>query len=453
MKTVRIGGGQGFWGDINDAAIHMVKRGELNYLACDYLAELTLSIMQRQRQRNPEKGYAPDFIAMLREILPELGPRQIKVLANAGGMNVRGAVGEIVKLAESLGAKGVKVGYVLGDDLLARLPELRAQGIAMQNLDDGRDFRELGGNIVNANVYYGHEPIVECLGLGADIVVAGRATDSSLFLAPLAYEFGWRPQEWDKLARGIIVGHLLECGGQGSGGNFDYGWRDVPDLDNLGYPIAEVDEDGGVVITKAPDCGGMVSAETCKEQLLYEIHDPSHYITPDVVADISRARLSVLGKDRVRLEGIGGTQRPDQLKLCIGYAAGYKIEGYLPFAWPDAMDKAEYAAEIIQKRLKKKGLQAEEIRVDYLGVNALHGPLAPRPAEEPNEVVLRIAIRTKDKKEAQKLAPEIAPLQLNGPPGACFFGGRPKVSEIIALWPTLIPRDAVQLTPYLQEVK
>lgn len=453
MKTVRIGGGQGFWGDINDAAIHMVKKGELNYLACDYLAELTLSIMQRQRLRNPEKGYAPDFIAMLREILPECQKRKIKVMANAGGMNVQGAVEEIVKVAEALGTKGLKVGYILGDDLLGRLAEMRAQGIDMKNLDDGRDFSALGGKIVNANVYYGHEPLVECLGMGADIVVTGRATDSSLFLAPLAYEFGWQPQEWDKLSRGIMVGHLLECGGQGSGGNFDYGWRDVPNLDELGYPIAEVTEDGGIVITKAPECGGLISEQTCKEQLLYEIHDPANYITPDVVADISRARLTGLEKDRVRLEGIRGKQRPDQLKLCIGYSAGYKIEGYLPFAWPDAFDKAQYAAEIIQKRLKKKNLQAEEIRVDYLGLNALHGPLATKPTEEPNEVVLRIAIRTKDKKEAQKLAPEIAPLQLNGPPGACFFGGRPKVSEIIALWPTLIPRDAVTLTPYLKEVE
>ena len=370
MKTVRIGGGQGFWGDINDAAIHMVKKGELNYLACDYLAELTLSIMQRQRLRNPEKGYAPDFIAMLREILPECQKRKIKVMANAGGMNVQGAVEEIVKVAEALGTKGLKVGYILGDDLLGRLAEMRAQGIDMKNLDDGRDFSALGGKIVNANVYYGHEPLVECLGMGADIVVTGRATDSSLFLAPLAYEFGWQPQEWDKLSRGIMVGHLLECGGQGSGGNFDYGWRDVPNLDELGYPIAEVTEDGGIVITKAPECGGLISEQTCKEQLLYEIHDPANYITPDVVADISRARLTGLEKDRVRLEGIRGKQRPDQLKLCIGYSAGYKIEGYLPFAWPDAFDKAQYAAEIIQKRLKKKNLQAEEIRVDYLGLNA-----------------------------------------------------------------------------------
>jgi Protein of unknown function (DUF1446). len=453
LKTIRIGGGQGFWGDINDAAIHMVKKGELQYLACDYLAELTLSIMQRQRQRNPERGFARDFIEMLRAILQDCQQNNVKVLSNAGGMNVRGAVGEVEKLAGSLNVKGLKIGYVLGDDLLDRLEDLKAQGIAMTNLDDGRDLAEIKDKIVNANVYYGHEPIVECLGMGADLVLTGRATDSSLFLAPLAYEFGWKAHEWDTLARGIMVGHLLECGGQGAGGNFDYGWRDVPALDDLGYPIAEVGKNGEVVITKAPDCGGLISEQSCKEQLLYEIHDPANYVTPDVVADISRVRLSGIGQDRVRVEDIHGKPRPEMLKLCIGYHAGYKIEGYLPFAWPDALDKAKCAAEIIKKRLDRKGLKADEIRVDYLGVNALHGPLATEPGDELNEVVLRIVLRTSDKKEAQKLVPEIAPLQLNGPPGACFFGGRPKVSEIIALWPTLIPRDAVRLTPGILEVK
>ena len=453
MKTVRIGGGQGFWGDINDAAIHMVKRGELQYLACDYLAELTLSIMQRQRQRNPEKGFAQDFIVMLREIMAECKARNIKILSNAGGMNVMGAVNEAAKLAGSLQVRDLKIGYVLGDDLLEKLPELQAQGIAMKNMDDGRDFTELGNKIVNANVYYGHEPIVQCLDMGANIVITGRATDSSLFLAPLAYEFGWKPDEWNKLAKGIIIGHLLECGGQGSGGNFDYDWRNVPDLDDLGYPIAEINEEGEIVITKAPDCGGLISEQTCKEQLLYEIHDPSSYVTPDVVADISRARLTGAGKDKVRLDDVCGKQRPEQLKLCIGYSAGYKVEGYLPFAWPDALDKAQAASEIILKRLKRKGLKADEVRVDYLGVNALHGPLAAELTQQPNEVVMRIALHTSDKKEAMKLVPEISPLQLNGPPGACFFGGRPKVSEMIALWPTLIPRDAVKLTSQILEVK
>jgi hypothetical protein len=453
LKTVRIGGGQGFWGDINDAAIHMVKMGDLQYLACDYLAELTLSIMQRQRQRNPEKGFAYDFISMLQEILPTCLEKNIKVLSNAGGMNVHGAVAEVQKLAEALSVKNFKIGYVHGDDLLDKLADLQAQGIAMRNLDDGRDPSEITGKIVNANVYYGHEPLVECLEMGANLVISGRATDSSLFLAPLAHEFGWKPQEWDKLARGIIVGHLLECGGQGSGGNFDYDWRGVPALDDLGYPIAAVGENGEIEITKAPDCGGLVSEQTCKEQLLYEIHDPASYITPDVVADISRARLTGIGKDRVRLDDVYGKPRPDTLKLCIGYLAGYKVEGYLPFAWPDALDKAKCAADIIMKRLTRKGLKADEVRIDFLGVNALHGPLAGEQACESNEVVLRIALRTNDKKEAAKLVPEIAPLQLNGPPGACFFGGRPKVSEMIALWPTLIPRDAVKLTSSVLEVK
>ncbi|MBF0528650.1 MAG: DUF1446 domain-containing protein [Deltaproteobacteria bacterium] len=453
MKTIRIGGGQGFWGDSNDAAIHMVKKGDLHYLACDYLAELTLSIMQRQRQRNPEKGFAHDFIIMLRDILKESLIKNVKILSNAGGMNVTGAVNEIVKLAAKLQVKDFKIGYVLGDDLLDDLQKLQSNGVALKNFDDGRDFAEIKDKVVNANVYYGHEPIKKCLEMGAHIVITGRATDSSLFLAPLAHEFGWKTDEWSKLARGIIVGHLLECGGQGSGGNFDYGWRSVPGLEELGYPIAAVRDTDEIVITKAPDCGGLISVETCKEQLLYEIHDPANYITPDVVVDISQAKLTGIEKNRVRLEDVSGKPRPDQLKLCIGYLAGYKIEGYLPFSWPDALDKAKAAAEIILKRLEKKGLKANRVRVDYLGVNALHGPVAPPPSGELNEVVLRIAIQTDDKKEAEKLAPEFSPIILNGPPGSCFFGGRPKATEIIALWPTLIPRESVELTSHVFEVK
>jgi hypothetical protein len=453
MKKVRIGGGQGFFGDINDAAIHMVKKGELQYLACDYLAELTLSILQRQRLRNPEKGFAQDFIVLLQDILQNCLDQKIKVLSNAGGMNVVRAVQEIVVTAKNLQIPKIKVGYVLGDDILARIPEMVADGISFANMDNGQEFSSLKGKIVNANVYYGHEPIVECLKMGADIVVTGRATDSALFLAPLIHEFGWQSDDWSKLAKGIIVGHLLECGGQGSGGNFDYDWRNVPAMDDLGYPIAEVGIDGEIEITKAPECGGLITEQVIKEQLLYEIHDPENYITPDVVVDISKAELKTVGKDRVAIKNINGRQRPEMLKLNIGYLAGYRTEGYLPYSWPDAYEKANFAAEILKKKLRRKGLAAEEILFDFVGFNSLHGPLSTPINGEENEVMLRIALRTKDREEALKLVPEIAPLQLNGPPGSCFFGGRPKISEIIGLWPTLIPRELVTLSPHIEEVK
>ena len=411
--------------------------------------------MQRQKNKNPEAGYARDFMDLFKEIGKESYEKGIKIISNAGGVNIRGAVEEVVKIARKQDMDGFKIGYVLGDDLKDRIPEFLSQGFEFKNIDKDESFFDIKDKILNVNVYHGHEPIVECLEQGADIVITGRATDSSLFLSPLMYEFGWKNDDYDNLAKGIIVGHLLECGGQGSGGNFDYDWRNVPRMDELGFPIAEVTDDS-LVITKAPDCGGIISEQSCKEQLLYEIHDPSNYITPDVAADVSHATLTQVGENRVNVSGIRGKQRPDQLKLCIGYHAGYKVETYLCYAWPDAYEKARYAAEIIMKKMKRKNLQAEEIRIDYLGLNALHLDIAnmdPKIVGNMNEVVLRIAIRTLTKSEAYKIVPEISPLQLNGPPGACFFGGRAKVQDVIGLWPTYIPRDAVNLTANILEVR
>ena len=450
MKKIRIGGGQGFWGDVNDAAVDMVANGDLNYLACDYLAELTLSILQRQRQKKPETGYARDFVEMAKLILADCLDKNIKILTNAGGMNVGGAAEAVAQVARAAGRK-CRIAKITGDDLLDKLEDMQKSGITLTNMDTGADLNEIRSKVVNANVYYGHEPLLEGLRAGADVVIAGRCSDPAMFLAPLAYEFGWSPDNWDKMALGIAVGHLLECGGQGSGGNFDYGWIDVPGLDNLGYPIAEV-TNGSLHITKTKTSGGLVSVQSVKEQLLYEIHDPASYLTPDVVADFSRSSLAQAGENLVEVKGVKGKPAPDTLKLCLGYSAGWRIVSYLPYAWPDALDKAKKAEEILRARLARKGLVAKELRFDLLGVNALHLNTAYPLAQEPNEVVLRVAIRTDDKAEALKLAPEIAPLNLNGPPANCFFGGRPQPQEIIALWPTLIPRDAVNLQTEILEV-
>lgn len=454
-KTVKIGGGQGFWGDSNDAAIHLVRHSDINYLGCDYLAELTLSIMQRQKLRNPEAGYARDFIGLMKEIGKEAYDKNIKILTNAGGMNIQGAVEAVKNVMSEQGAKGYKIGYVLGDDMLDRIPELISQGVEFNNMDDVGDFNDIKDKIVNANVYYGHEPIVECLKQGADAVITGRATDSALFLSPMMHEFNWAADDWNNLARGIMTGHLLECGGQGSGGNYMYDWRSVPRMDELGFPMVEMSDDS-MYVTKAEDCGGIICEQSCKEQFLYEVHDPSNYLTPDVNVDISKATLTNAGENRVKVDGIKGKPRPDTVKLCIGYHAGYKVATYLSFAWPEAYEKAQYAADIIMKKMKRKGLQAEDIRIDYVGLNALHLNVAeinPELLKNMNEVVLRIAIRTVKKEEAQKIVPEISPLQLNGPPGASFFGGRAKVQEVIGLWPTLIPRDALRLSSHIVEVK
>ena len=451
---VVIGGGQGFWGDSNDAAIHMVRNSNINYLACDYLAELTLSIMARQKLKNPNAGYARDFLGMMKECGKEAYEKGIKVLTNAGGMNIKGLVDALAEQAAGQGLKGMKIGYVLGDEISSEIPRLLAEGMTFDNIDDVGNFNEVRDKIFNANVYFGHEPTLACLEQGADMVITGRSTDSALFLAPCIHELGWKADDWNNLARGIMAGHLLECGGQGAGGNYDYDWRSVPRMDELGFPIAEVSEND-FVITKAPDCGGIICEQSCKEQFLYEVHDPANYITPDVTVDISQATLKQAGDNRVRVGNVRGKEKPEMLKVSMGYHAGYKVAGMLSFAWPDAYEKAQYAADIIMKKMKKKGLKAEEVRIDYIGVNALHLAVAetdPDKLKDLNEVVMRIAVRTLTKEEAYKLVPEIAPLQLNGPPGASFFGGRARVQEVIGLWPTLIPRDAVRLTSHILEV-
>lgn len=452
MKTIRIGGAQGFWGDLNEAPINMAKNDNVDYIGCDYLAELTLSIMQRQKEKNPQSGYARDFITALKDMLPYIKEKSIKVITNAGGMNIKGAVEATKKVIKELGFN-LKVGYVIGDDVMNIIPELRKQGIEMKNIDTGEPIDSILPKMVNANVYFGAEPIIECLQGGADIIIVGRSTDTSLFLAPLSYEFGWKIDDWDAVSTGILCGHLLECGAQVSGGNYDYDWRNVPDSDNIGYPIAEVSGPGQLILTKTKNMGGLVTPQSVKEQLFYEIHNPENYVTPDVVADYSKITVTEAGKDRVLVDGVKGKQRPDTLKLCVGYTEGYRNTAYLPYSWPDAYEKAQYAAEILMKRLKKKNLNAEKIRIDYVGLNSLHGPLAHEIDDELNEVVLRISVKTKTFDEAKKLSPEIAPFVLNGPPGACFFGGRPKPEEIFALWPTLIPRDAVKFQAFVEEVK
>lgn len=455
MDKVIIGGGQGFWGDSPDAAIHMVRNSNINYMACDYLAELTLSIMARQKLKNPNAGYARDFLGMMNEVMLDAKNRNIRILTNAGGMNIEGCVAALQKMAREKGVREYKLGYVTGDDMTGKIDNLMKQGVSMDNIDgevDGiSDFSQIKDKIVNANVYFGHEPTLACLEQEADVVVTGRSTDSALFLAPIMHELKWKADDWTQLARGIMVGHLLECGGQGAGGNFDYAWRQVPRMDELGFPIAEISNDD-FYITKAPDCGGLISEQSCKEQFLYEVHDPANYVTPDVVVDISKAKITQNGDQRVRVENIFGKQRPDMLKLSIGYHAGYKVAGMLSFAWPDAYEKAQYAAEILKKKMKRLGIHPRDIHISYIGLNALHLGVADMSSErvrDINEVVLRIAIRTDTKEECAKLIPEIAPLQLNGPPGASFFGGRAHVQEVVGLWPTLIPRDCVDLKSHI----
>lgn len=456
MKKIAIGGGQGFWGDSPDAAIHMIRRADIQYLSCDYLAELTLSIMARQQVKNPKAGYAPDFVTrLLHSAGREAWDKHIRICTNAGGMNITGCVDAIREWAEGEHMAGYKIGYVTGDSIKEKIPQLLKDGWTFPNFDGEGDFTEIADKIYNCNAYIGHESIAGCLAQGADVVVTGRAADSALFLAPLQHEFGWAADDWDNLARGIMAGHLLECGGQGAGGNFMYDWRSVPRMDELGFPIAELTEET-LDITKAPDCGGIISEESCKEQFLYEILDPANYLTPDVNVDVSHAVIRQVGPDRVRISGIKGKPRPDALKLCIGYHKGWKTVSMLSFAWPDAYEKARYCGELIMKKMRRLGMKADDVHISYIGLNSLHLGVADMSEEalaNLNECVLRIAIFSKDKKECAKIIPEVSPMQLNGPPGASFFGGRPHVQEVMALWPTCVPRDALQIESHILEVK
>lgn len=372
MKKVAIGGGQGFWGDSPDAAIHMIRNADIQYMGCDYLAELTLSIMAKQQLKDPTKGFAPDFTTrILKEAGKEAWDKHIKICTNAGGMNINGCVDGIRQWAEGNSMSGYKIGYVTGDNIKDKIPQLLKDGWTFPNFDYDGNFNDILDKIYNCNVYIGHEGIERCLAEGADVVITGRAADSALFLAPLKYEFGWAADDWDNLARGIMAGHLLECGGQGAGGNYMYDWRNVPRMDELGFPIAELTDDT-FEITKAPDCGGIICEQSCKEQFLYEVHDPANYLTPDVNVDISHATITQVGDNRVRIGGVKGKPRPDTLKLCVGYHKGWKTVSMLSFAWPDAYEKAQYCAEVIMKKMQRRGMKADDIHISYIGLNSLH---------------------------------------------------------------------------------
>lgn len=444
-KTIRIGSGQGFWGDWLEAPYRQVVDGPLDYLMMDYLAEVTMSIMQKQRSRDPSLGYAKDFVPLMRRLLPELVKRKVRVTANAGGVNPEGCAEAVLNEARSLGLKGkVKIGIVSGDDILPRLDELFDKGHKFNNLDTGDPLSLVRDQIQSANAYLGAWPLVEGLRLGADILITGRVTDTGLTLAPMIHEFGWKEDEWDRLAAGTVAGHIIECGAQCTGGNCLVGWERIPDMANPGYPIIEASPTGDFVVTKHDGTGGRVSVPGVTEQLLYEMGDPKSYITPDCIADFTTIKLKKAGKDRVGVTGIGGGPATDSLKVSISYNYGYKAVGTLIYSWPDALKKAKRADQILRSRLDKLGLEFEEILTEFVGVDATHGKLAGSPDSNIAEVQLRVGVRSKDRSSVDRFSREIAPLILNGPPSVTgFAGGRPKVEEIVAYWPALIPKTEI----------
>jgi hypothetical protein len=451
-EKVRVASGQGFWGDLQTAPLDQVTKGPIDYIVMDFLAEVTMSILQKQKKRNPELGYAKDLLSITEQILTFCVEKGIKIITNGGGANPKACCEAIRNIARKKRIGGVKIGIVQGDDILDRLGKFRARGITFDNLDTGESFSDVERKISSANVYFGAAPIVDALRQGADIVITGRTTDTGLTLAPMIYEFGWKEDDWDNLASGTIAGHILECGAQATGGNFSADWRAVPDLAHIGFPIAEAYPTGEIVITKHDQTGGMVTMQTVKEQLVYEIGDPARYITPDVIADFTTITLRQEAKDRVRMSGVRGKPSTDTYKVSMAYQDGYTAAGTLTFSWPDALEKARCADEVLRTRLADAGMRFEAIETEFLGLNSCHGPLAEVP-DVVNEVVMRIGVRSHSHAEVERFGKEIAPLILTGPPGVTgFAGGRPKPSEVVSYWPALIPKNAVSPTVSVKKV-
>ncbi len=455
MTSIRIGAGLGFYGDNWEPVAASIERGGVQFIASDHLAELTLAILQKDRQRDPALGYARDVVPMLLRLWPLMHERGVRFVCNAGGLNPAGAA-QAVRAAFAARGWKARIAVVTGDDVLPRLQDTARPAADLAHLFTGEPVAQVRDRLVFGNAYLGAAPIVQALDAGADIVITGRVADAALFLGPLVHALGWKlegatgPQDLNRLAQGLTVGHLLECSGQGSGGNFGSqgAWQAIPDLAHIGYPIAEVWEDGTALITKAPGTGGRINFDTVRQQLLYEVHDPHAYHSPDVLLDMSGIHLHDEGHDRVRLTGARGQPPGDQLKVVAGFRDGYKAEVTWGFSWPDAWDKAQGAIATIRQLLKDKRVPHDELFVEYPGLNSAHGALAPRPAASElngmNEIWTRLVLRTPEKSAADGFGRLFPWLALSGPAYTCGFHGLHNTSELLGIWPTLIPRALVE---------
>ena len=455
MRYIRVGAGSAYWGDMLDPAVELAEKGDVQYIGFDHLAELTLAILQRMKRRDPSKGYIQDIVPWMKALLPVTVKKGIRMLTNAGGANPVQAGLEVIKVARDMKITGFKVGIVEGDDILHRLDDIASEGWTFVNLDTGEEgLDRVKDKIVSANVYIGADELINALEEGADVVVAGRCSDNALYVAPIMHEFGWQFDHKayvDKIASAITIGHVVECT-LGCTGGMSNLWKVVKNSHRIGFPIAEVYENGDAVITKVEDSGGLVCEWTVKEHLLYEVHDPSRYVMPDGVADFTSLSIIEEGENRVRIRGVKGDKRPDTLKVCIGYEDGFIGEGMVFFPWPDALDKALWAKEWIRKRIEYVGVEPRELRIDLMGVNMLGGETVVLPERcEMNEVGLRVVARTNTYREADAIRREVTHLWLAGPIGTSFgvpFTPRP----VVALWPTLVPREMVKTTSFVMEV-
>ncbi|WP_312485422.1 acyclic terpene utilization AtuA family protein [Massilia timonae] len=440
MKTLRIGGGAGYSGDRIEPALELAERGELDVLIFECLAERTIALAQQARMKDPALGYDPLLEARMLAVLETCAAKGIRIITNMGAANPLAAAAKIKEIALSLGIEGLKIAAVTGDDVLDQL----RQGDYLD--DTGEPVKALGERLLSANAYLGAAPLVEALAQGADIVVTGRVADPALVLAPAIHAFGWAMDDWERLGQGTLAGHLLECAGQVCGGYFaDPGRKDVPDLARLGFPIAVIGDDGSLEITKVAGSGGSVTTATCTEQLLYEIHDPAAYLTPDVVADFSAVTMRRSGPDRVAIDGAGGHPKSGMLKVSIGYVDSYVGEGQISYAGPGALARGRLAQEIVASRLALTGVALTEVRYDLIGVNSVN-PLQGEslaPGAEPLEVRLRVVGRADSMREAVRVGNEVETLYTCGPAGG---GGATKSArEVVAIRSTLLP--AAQVAP------
>jgi len=435
MRTIRIGSGAGYSGDRIEPAIELAEKGDIDYLVFECLGERTVALAQQARLKDPDLGYDPLLEERMRAVLPLCAARGIKIVTNMGAANPEAAAKKTAEIVRALALPSLKIAAIVGDDVLDAckqddLPILEFEG----------SIKQLGNRIVSANAYLGAEPIVEALSAGADVVITGRASDPALFLAPMIHAFGWAMDDWNLLGKGTVAGHLLECAGQITGGYFaDPGYKDVASLARLGFPIGEVGEDGSLVVTKVLGSGGAVTAQTCKEQLLYEVHDPARYLQPDVVADFSQVEVEEIAPDRVRITGGQGTARTDTLKVSVGYVDSFIGEGQISYAGPGALARGRLALEIVRERLKLTGVAASELRFDLIGMDSLHGPQVSAHANEPYEVRIRVTGRTENLHEAVRIGNEVETLYTNGPAGG--GGAWKSAREVVAVASVLLPRE------------
>jgi hypothetical protein len=442
MRQIRIGAGAGYSGDRIEPAIELAEKGDLQYLVFECLAERTIALAQQAKLRDPAAGYDPLLPERLRAVLPLCHAKGIRIVTNMGAANPQAAAERTRAVAQELGLTGLKIAAVTGDDVL---PYLSNGDYRIE--ETGAAVADISNHVVSANAYIGAQPIAEALANGADIVLTGRAADPSLFVGPLIHEFGWTLDDWHRLGQATLIGHLLECAGQVTGGYFaDPGYKEVPDLARLGFPIGEVSEDGSVVITKVAGSGGRVTPATCKEQILYEIHDPARYLTPDVIADFSNVTVEEVGSDRIRIQGASGSPRPETLKVSIGTIEGFVGEGQISYAGPGARARGELALDIVRERLNLTGVSTSELRFDLIGVNSLHGDRLSGNggAHEPYEVRIRVVGRTDSVDEAVRIGNEVETLYTNGPAGG--GGVTRSAREVIGILSTYIPRGLVRTT-------